>query len=168
MSVQNARARFGSGGSRDYDEPISRPRLPQADPWDQRTGIQPVAEFEVQCKWTNLDKDWATIQPFINLDGELYPLSQQVDVRRIYRELRGQQVEGSELIALAWTKKALGSGGVVVLECAEANPGHIGVDIARDKVVYRWMTTVGSRLSVALVKLHGGSIEGHARLVPVE
>lgn len=166
MSVQNARARLGSGGrSRDYDEPI---RLPQADPWDRQTGLQPVAEFEVQCTWINLDKDWATIQPFINLDGELYPLSQQVDVRRIYRELRGQQVEGSELIALAWTKKALGSGGVAVLECAEANPGHIGVDLARDKAVYRWMATVGSRLSVALVKLHGGSIEGHARLVPVE
>ncbi len=166
MSVQNARARFGSGRrSRDYDEPI---RLPQADPWDRQTGLQPVAEFEVQCTWINLDKDWATIQPFINLDGELYPLSQQVDVRRIYRELRGQQVEGAELVALAWTKKALGSGGVAVLECAEANPGHIIPDWSDKRATYRWMATIGSRLSVALVKLHGGSIEGHARLVPVE
>lgn len=144
------------------------PTLPPADPWDRQTGVHPVAEFEIQCTWRNLNEEWATVQPFINLEGELYPLTQQADIRRVFRQLRNERVEASELTALAWSKRALGGGGVVVLEFAEANPGHILSGQANGHTVYRWMATVGSRLSVALVKLHGGSIEGQARLVPVE
>ena len=146
--------------------PKGLPKLPPADSWDSRTGVMPVAEFLVECSWTPLNKDWALVQPMIRLDGELYALAKPVDIRRIRVERpNGEFAESPELIALAWAKQSLGSGGVSVLAMAEANPGHAGNGGGEYR--FRWMATVGSRLSVALVKLTG-NLDGMARIVPVE
>ena len=155
---------FSNGKSRDYDEPV---RLPPADAWDTRQGIQPVAEFQVMCTWVPLNENWVTAQPSIMLDGKEYALCRQADIRRVYRQVGGQQVESPELIALAWTKKWLASGGITVLEMAEANPGH--EDHGKGRTKFKWMATVGSRLSVAVLEVEQvTAVPNHARLVPIE
>ena len=151
-----------------FPTPLRHPiGLPPADPWDQQHGIQPVAEFQVMCTWVPLTEDWATAQPSIMLDGKEYALCRQADIRRVYRQVGGETVESPELMALAWTKKWLASGGVTVLEVGESNPGH--EDFGKGRTKFKWIATVGSRLSVAVVEIEQATgVPSHARLVPVE
>lgn len=145
----------------------NRPVLPPADPWDNQQGIKPVAEFQVQCSWVPLDDNWATAQPSIILDGKEYALCRRADIRRVYRTVGGRVIENPELVALAWTKKWLASGGVTVLEFGEDNPGH--EDLGKGRTKFKWVATIGSRLSVALVEVEQATgVPNHARLVPVE
>lgn len=144
-----------------------RPFLPDADSWDRQTGVNAVAEFEVDCSWTPINEDWALVRAMITLYDGVYTLSKDVEVKRVYRHVSGQRVESPELSALAWTKTALGGGGVPVLSMYERNPGHMqepGVDGPRR---FRWIAEVGSRLSVAVVRLDG-NLSGMARLTLVE
>lgn len=166
MSVNNARARFGSGGSRDAEEPV-KPRLQPADPWDTQTGVQPVGDFSVDCVWVPVNDDWALVRTYINLYDGSYTLLKDAEVKRVYRDLKGERVEGIELVALAWTKKAISNGGARVLGMYERSPGHILVGGNDGAQRFRWYAQVGSRLSVAVVRLDG-NLSGHARLVPVE
>lgn len=140
--------------------------LPPADPWDKRTGVKPVTDFMVDCSWIPVNEDWALVRPTIELHDGVYSLCKDAEVYRVRRDVNGRQVESPVLLAIAWTKKALGSGGVPVLGLHERNPGHMleGKDGACHM---RWHAVVASRLSVAVVRL-GGDLTGQARLVPVE
>lgn len=142
------------------------PALPPADPWDKRTGVKPVTDFIVDCSFIPVNDDWATLTPTITLHDGVYALSKPVEVFRVRSGFADNPVESPVLVALAWTKKMLASGGVPVLGLHERNPGHMleGKDGACHM---RWHAVVASRLSVAVVRL-GGDLAGQARLVLVE
>lgn len=140
--------------------------LPPADPWDKRTGIQPVAEFPVDCTWDPVNEDWASVTVQAKLDGEWLDIIKPALVRRVYRTVAGQPVEQPALTALAWAKRAVASGGVAVLNVAPISAAQQPCD-AGPGWQFRWNVQVGSRLSVAMVVL-GGDLDGIVRLVPVE
>lgn len=144
----------------------SLPKLPPADPWDKRTGLKQVTDFMVDCTWIPVNEDWATVRSLITLHDGVFALAKDAEVLRVYQDLQSGRAESPELSALAWTKRALSSGGVPVLGMYERNPGHMlhGKDGAQH---FRWHATVGSRLSVAIVRLDG-DLSGQVRLVPVE
>lgn len=153
---------FSNGKSRDYSEPV-KPRLPDADPWDKRTGVGIVATFEVTCVWTPVNDGWATVSTTIELHDGSYRLSKDAEIARVAKARGG--TEYPEILANAWTKKMLGAGGAHVLGLYEANPGHITHEDG--SILFRWFAQIGSRLSVAVVRLDG-NLEGMARIVPVE
>lgn len=142
-----------------------RPILPPADPWDRQTGIKPVASFKVDCVWTPLDEDWAYVSVLIRLHNGTFALLKDAEIKRVYREMRTGRVESPELTALAWSKKAVSSGGVPVLSVNERDPGHNRNP--NGSALFRWQVEVGSRLSVAIIKLDG-DLEGQVRLVRVD
>lgn len=142
-------------------------RLPPADSWDTQTGVHPVTDFQVECTWIPINVDWALVRPIIRLHDGIYSLAKDAEVLRVYRDTRSGKVESPELSAFAWTKKVLGSGGVSVLAMYEQNPGHITEPGTDGGLVFRWHARVGSRLSVAVVRLDG-NLAGQARLTPVE
>lgn len=136
-------------------------QLPPADPWDRQQGIHPVDEFQVACTWIPVNDDWAEVNATIVLhDGE-YNLANPVQMRRVQR---GKTVL-PELLCLAWVKKMVGAGGVPVLGLHEDNPGHASLN--NGTWMGRWWVTVGSRLSVAVVRLDG-NLQGQVRLTLVE
>lgn len=158
--------------SHPYDGPVTgrKPdvrnvQLPPADPWDKRTGIQPVADFEVDCDWIPVNDEYALVRPSIRLHDDIYSLCKDAEVLIPKREANPAMV--ALHLALAWTKRAVGSGGVPVLNMAERNPGHIMEPGTDGRLLFRWYAQVGSRLSVAVVRLDG-SLQGQARLTLVE
>lgn len=150
----------------EYIDKKFQPRLQAADPWDGRTGHRPVTDFMVDCTWIPVNEDWALLSPTITLHDGVFKLCKDAEVFRVRRDVGGRQVESPLLSATAWTKRALGSGGVKVLALHERNPGHM-TDGKRGSHHFRWYASVASRLSVAVVRLDG-SLEGQARLAPVE
>ena len=142
------------------------PRLPQADPWDRRTGAQHLMDVSVDCFWEPVNEEWASVNAYINLHDGRYALSKPAEVFRVRRTVNGKPVESPEMSAIAWTKKMLGSGGVPVLGLHERTPGHIHIS-SINSWNFRWWAGVASRLSVAVVRL-GGDLEGQARLTLVE
>lgn len=138
-------------------------RLQEADPWDKRTGISLAATFEVTCLWTPVNDGWATVSTGIELHDGSYRLSKDAEIARV-AVARGI-TEHPEIFAIAWTKKVLSNGGAHVLGLYEANPGHITYEDG--SVLFKWFAQIGSRLSLAVVRL-SGELEGQARVVPVE
>lgn len=141
---------------------LNNPKLPKADPWDRQTGLRYIS-FTVECNWIPLTSDWALLQPTILLDDKAYFLSKDVEVARVYSENSTGKVEAPWLTAAAWMKKALRSGGVTSLGLLD---GEFR-EHKNGKVSFKWTARVGSKLSVAVVKLDG-NLTGHVRLVPVE
>lgn len=135
--------------------------LPPADPWDKQTGIHLVDEFQVSCVWTPINDDWAEVHVTIDLHDGTYDLIKPAQMKRVQQ---GKTVL-PELICLAWTKRAVSSGGVTVLGLYEQNPGH--KEHSDGSILFRWWAQVGTRMSLAIVQL-GGDLAGTARLVPVE
>lgn len=145
---------------------LKSPKLPPADAWDKQTGVQPITDFIVDCTWIPVNEDWAIVRPTITLHDGVFTLCKEAEVFRVRRSVGGRQVESQELSALAWTKRALSSGGVNVLGLHERNPGHM-TDGKRGSHLFRWHASVVGRLSVAVVRLDG-NLKGQVRLVPVE
>lgn len=135
--------------------------LPPADQWDKRTGVRPVDEFKVSCTWNPINDEWAQVHSYIDLHDGTYDLMKPVQMRRVQM---GKPVP-PELVCVAWMKKAVSAGGVPVLGLYEQNPGHMTHEDG--SWLGRWWVTVGSRLSVAVVRLDG-NLAGQARLVSVE
>lgn len=136
------------------------PRLPAADPWDRQQGIKAVAEFQVECLFTPLGREWAWVRPTIQLDDGVYDLLKPAQIKTFPAAPASR-----DLLCVAWMKRAITAGGVALLNLAEQNPGHI--THADGSWTGRWWATVGSRLTVAVVRLDG-NLKGQARVVPVE
>lgn len=145
-------------------EDAPRPNLPPADPWDKRTGVKTITDFEVHCHWTPIDNEWALVQPYVKVRDEVLSLAKDAEVFRVHRQVHGVSVESPELSALSWTESAVARGGLVVHGLYERDPGH--VDYGGGTYLFRWWARVGSRLSVAVVRLDG-DMSGVVRLVPV-
>ena len=141
------------------------PKLPPADPWDRRIGVQSVADFKVDCDWIPVNENWAIVRPTITLHDDIYSLCKDAEVF-----IPKQQVDPAIValnLSLAWTKRAVGSGGVPVTGMYERNPGHLMEPAADGRLTFRWWARVGSRLSVAVVRMDG-NLAGQVRLVLVE
>lgn len=141
--------------------------LPPADPWDQRTGAHHITDFEVDCTWIHVNESWALVRPTIKLHDGVYSLAKDAEVYRVRSSRGGNSVESPEMSAIAWTKKALSSGGVPVTGLHERNPGHLLEPGTDGRVTFRWWAGVASRYSVAIVRLDG-NLQGQARLTLVE
>ena len=130
---------------------LGHPRIPQADPWDQQTGVREVARAVAGVHWRGVSKDWAAAHAYVFIRGTKHWLTEEpIQVARV----RSGGVEAVELTVVALLKRLLQADGVRVVF-----NDPLGAPANAVEQEYKYQVTLGARYSVAVVPTGGGAVQ---------